>query len=165
MGANSSLNFWHDKWLNEGSLRSLIIGPFNRGEDQLEVGEVTQEGAQNVSCCSFVFPCNLLQRIKAILIPYSDASLDNITWAYSNFGDFDGRSAYKLAKAESNVTDEFTGGWIQKVNMLPKIQFFIWKSYLFILPVKDLLAARGIAEDSKCERCGRVQTLDFAPMI
>ena len=45
MGANSSLNFWHDKWLNEGSLRSLIIGPLNRGDDQLEVGEVTQEGA------------------------------------------------------------------------------------------------------------------------
>ena len=25
---NSGLSFWHDKWLNDGSLRNLIIGPF-----------------------------------------------------------------------------------------------------------------------------------------
>ena len=79
VGANSSLNFWHDKWLNEGSLRSLTVRPLNKGEDQLEMGEVTQEGGWNFSCCSFVFPCGLLQRIKAILIPYSDVSLDNIS--------------------------------------------------------------------------------------
>lgn len=155
VGANSSLNFWHDKWLNEGSLRSLIARPLNRGEDQLEMGEVTQKGGWNFSYCSFVFPCGLLQRIKAILIPYLDASLDNISWDYSNYGEFDGRSAYKLAKGESNVTDEFARSWIWKVDTLPKIQCFIWKSYLFSLPAKDLLVTGGIAEDSKCEGCGR----------
>ncbi|XP_065616004.1 uncharacterized protein LOC136061741 [Quercus suber] len=141
--------------LNEGSLRSLIVRPLNSGEDQLEMGEVTQKGGWNFSYCSFVFPCGLLQRIKAILIPYLDASLDNISWDYSNYGEFDGRSAYKLAKGESNVTDEFARSWIWKVDTLPKIQCFIWKSYLFSLPAKDLPVTRGIAEDSKCEGCGR----------
>ena len=56
--------------------------------------------------------------------------------------------------------DEFAGSWIWKVDTLPKIQCFIWKSYFFSLPVKDLLVTRGIAEDSKCEGCGReVETI------
>ena len=49
----------------------------------LKVGEVTQEGIWNIGCCFFVFPCDLLQRIKAIPIPYSKSSLDTISWAYS----------------------------------------------------------------------------------
>ena len=84
VGANSSFNFWHDKWLNEGLLKSMLVGLLNQGEEQMKVGEVTQEGIWNIGCCFFVFPCDLLQRIKAISIPYSEFGLDNISWAYSN---------------------------------------------------------------------------------
>ncbi|KAK7820641.1 putative ribonuclease h protein [Quercus suber] len=51
----------------------------------------------------------------------------------------------KLASLKGN-------GW--KVNTLPKIQCFIWKCYLHSLPVKELLVARGIAENGVCEYCG-----------
>ena len=37
---------------------------------------------------------------------------------------FDGKNAYILAKGEINVAEEFTGWWIWKVDMLPKIQCF-----------------------------------------
>ena len=45
IGSNSSLSFWHDKWLNVGTLRSLVEGPLARGEDNLMVKDVTSNGS------------------------------------------------------------------------------------------------------------------------
>ena len=39
-GMNSGLSFWHDKWLNDGSSRNLIEGPFQRGEEDLLLKDV-----------------------------------------------------------------------------------------------------------------------------
>ena len=33
VGKDSKLSFWFDKWLDRGPLRSLIAGPFSRGEE------------------------------------------------------------------------------------------------------------------------------------
>ena len=35
IGSNSNLSFWNDKWLNTGTIRSLIEGPLIRGEEEL----------------------------------------------------------------------------------------------------------------------------------
>ena len=40
VGCNSSLSFWNDKWLNIGTIRSLIEGPLNLGESEVCIGEV-----------------------------------------------------------------------------------------------------------------------------
>ena len=40
VGCNSSLSFWNDKWLNIGTMRSLIEGPLNRGESEVHLKEV-----------------------------------------------------------------------------------------------------------------------------
>lgn len=32
VGENSNLNFWHDKWLLVGNVRSMIEGPLRRDE-------------------------------------------------------------------------------------------------------------------------------------
>ena len=122
VGANSSFNFWHDKWLNEGLLKSLLVGLLNQGEEQMKVGEVTQEGIWNIGCYFFVFPCDLLQRIKAI--PSLTQNLVWTTLAGLIQPHFDGKNVYNLAKGEINVAEEFTGWWIWKVDMLPKIQCF-----------------------------------------
>lgn len=39
-GKNSELSFWYDKWLGDGMLRSLIEGPFQRGEESLLLKDI-----------------------------------------------------------------------------------------------------------------------------
>lgn len=52
IGSNSSLNFWHDKWLNVGTLRSLIEGPLAREEDNLMVKDVITNGSWDLHMLS-----------------------------------------------------------------------------------------------------------------
>lgn len=33
VGSNNKLNFWYDKWLDMGSVRSLIEGPLRREDE------------------------------------------------------------------------------------------------------------------------------------
>lgn len=40
MGCNSPLSFWNDKWLNIGTMGSLIEGPLNRGESEVCIKDV-----------------------------------------------------------------------------------------------------------------------------
>lgn len=154
VGSNSSLNFWHDKWLTDWPLRSLISGPLNRDEDCLMVRKVTQEGRWDVSRISMTLPQDIFLRIKAILIPLSSMCSVAMTWSLSPSGDFDGRSAYKLAKGKSEATHTFTGQWIWKLVTLPKLQCFVWRCYLHSLTAKDMLMDMGISEDNICEICG-----------
>ena len=44
VGSRSNLSFWHDKWLEVGTVRELITGliPFN--EDQMLVKDFREEG-------------------------------------------------------------------------------------------------------------------------
>lgn len=37
VGRDSMLFVWYDKWLDKGSLRSLIGGPLNRGEEEVQL--------------------------------------------------------------------------------------------------------------------------------
>ena len=43
-GCESNLSFWNDKWLNQGTLRELIAGPFNREEENLQLKDVFNQG-------------------------------------------------------------------------------------------------------------------------
>ena len=36
----SNLTFWFDKWMSEGSIRNLIMGPLNKGEDSLLLKDI-----------------------------------------------------------------------------------------------------------------------------
>lgn len=38
------LSFWHDRWLNEGTIHSLVEGPLNRGEEEVKVTDVMLNG-------------------------------------------------------------------------------------------------------------------------
>lgn len=60
----------------------------------------------------------------------------------------------ELLKGGRGEAKHFEGKWIWKVDTLPKIQCFIWKCYLHSLPFKELLVARGIAENGVCEHYG-----------
>ena len=41
-GKESELSFWHDKWLSDGLIKSLIAGPLQRNEDSILLRNVTR---------------------------------------------------------------------------------------------------------------------------
>lgn len=69
VGNDSNLTFWFDKWMREGPVRSLIIGPLNRGEDSLLLKDIVHNNSWDWERLSFVFPAAFHQKIKASPIP------------------------------------------------------------------------------------------------
>ena len=55
IGSNSNLSFWNGKWLNFGTIRSLIEGPLSRGEEELLVKDVMLNGSWDLGMLSFDF--------------------------------------------------------------------------------------------------------------
>ena len=76
-------------------------GPLNRDEDLLLIRDMIYEGSWNLNLCFFDFPAVLRMKIKAIPIPFLDARVDGLCWSNSPAGEFNGRSAYKLASGVS----------------------------------------------------------------
>lgn len=83
VGSDSGLSFWLDKWLIEGELRSLILGPLQRDEDKLKISDMVHEGRWNVNLCSFILPPELILRIRAIPTPKTTNLKDTISWGLS----------------------------------------------------------------------------------
>lgn len=89
---------------------------------------------------------------------------DFFTWKYNKSGQMTVKSAYWLAltkKAETNLPDAFMEPSINglkdrvwKVQTLPKIRVFLWKTLSAALPTADLLLARGMKVDNRCQTCG-----------
>lgn len=99
-GQESNLSFWYDKWLNQGTLREIIAGPFNREEENLQLKDVFKKGQWELGCVSFAFPLILLQDIIANPIPLMTNSSNRISWFLSPSGEFVLKDAYKLACIE-----------------------------------------------------------------
>lgn len=151
--ANSNLNFWHDKWLLTGNVRSMIEGPLWRDEEYCLVRDMRNEGNWDFSRCSFDFPNKLTLLLKAITFPTNHWGEDKIVWASSLPGDFEQKSAYAIARGDCNSSHSFNGKWIWKIDSMPKIKTFIWKCFLHSIPVGEVLQERGIIQDAQCRIC------------
>ena len=154
-GKNSDLSFWHDKWLGDGTLRSLIAGPFQRGEEHLRLKDIAQHNFWNLGGVSFSLPNHLSQKIKATPLPITAASVDRIAWASSPNGEFDLKEAYKLACIATNCPHDlpFVGAWVWKANTFPKVRRFLWQCLHRSIPVREVLYARRINIPTLCPLC------------
>lgn len=155
VGRESNLSLWHDKWLDKGTLRSQIAGPLTRGEEEALVKDVVSFSGWNWQGFSFSFPYSLKLEIKATPIPFVTSNADCITWSSSPSGDFDIKEAYKLASVETQGWSPatFNGEWIWKVRTIPKIQCFIWQCIHQSIPVRSVLASRGMNIPEMCPLC------------
>ena len=73
-------------------------------------------------------------------------------WKHSKDGEFSAKSTY-LTNISQDPTPTFHGAWIWKLDVLPKIANFLWLCIHKSVPVKDILASRGIIEDKICPLC------------
>ena len=155
VGKNSILSLWFDKWLNIGTLRSLISGPLNKGEDNLMLKDISGFFGWNWEGLSFEFPAQIQLEIKATPLPFSNQGGDRLFWYSSPNGDFKLKEAYRLANWDDNnkVGHTFRGEWVWKVQYLPKIKFFLWKCYHHSLSIQTVMSKRGMDIPFLCPMC------------
>nr|POE81875.1 putative ribonuclease h protein [Quercus suber] len=67
-------------------------------------------------------------------------------------GVFSAKSAY-LANISHDLAPPFQGAWIWKLDVLPKIVNIFWLWMHKSVPMKNILATRGIMEDKFCPLC------------
>ena len=91
-----------DKWHNRGTLRSLIEGPFNHGEESILLKDIIGFNNWNWNLISFSFPKSLVLEIKATSFPLSATGGDLISWAPSASREFVLKEAYNLPKNEES---------------------------------------------------------------
>jgi hypothetical protein len=153
VGNNCSLNFWNDTWLKIGNIRSLIMGPLNKGEDQLCINNLLVDGVWLLHMLSFDLPLHIALSIRATPIRIASDGKDTLSWNSNVNGVFDTKDAYLLASGGNLASHCFNGKWIWKLKTLPKIQLLLWKCFHHSLPVKESLLKRGIILDPMCDIC------------
>ena len=153
IGNDSLLSFWHDRWLSEGTIRSLVEGPLQRGEDKVTVTNLMHNGTWATENVSYDLPADVLRTIKATPIRRSARREDLRCWISSAKREFEMKNAYLLAINENLETQEFAGKWLWKLCTLSKIKSFLWKCFHHSLPVNAILEHRGIEGLGGCSSC------------
>ena len=161
LGRDSDISFWFDNWTSEGPLRNLLHGPLTREEEELRIDDVATESGWNWCKISMVLPAEIYMEIKAM--PYSRVSdeKDKLIWAATSNGEFNLTSAYKLATIQSDFVPPFNGRWNWKLNLLPKIQTFIWMCLHKSIATRECLAKRGLQVNPLCPLCTNVQNQSY----
>jgi ribonuclease HI len=148
------ISFWHDLWVGDSPLCSLVHGPLSVWEDSLRVCDVVEGVSMwNLSTLTLAIPTSTRESIKAISVCPNRPLADKRVWD-SDGGDF------KLGKAYSIACNKFSecsslkpSSWIWKVRASPRIMFFLWQCYHLSVPVREILASRGLNIPTFCPRC------------
>ena len=102
---------------------------------------------------SFELPASIKGRIKAIPRQLVGRGEDVIMWKFSKDGEFTTKSTYAWLNGSQQIDVTFQGQWIWKIDTLPKNINFLWLCMHNSLPVRSVLAMRGILRDSCCPLC------------
>jgi hypothetical protein len=148
------VSFWHDLWVGDSPLRTLVHDPLSIWEDTLHVCDVVEGVSMwNLSILSLDIPACTREAIKAMWICPNSPLADKCVWDTVG-GDF------KLGKAYSIACNKFSecpssrpSSWIWKVRTSPRIMFFIWQCYYLSVPVQEILASRRMNIPTFCPRC------------
>ncbi|XP_056685700.1 uncharacterized protein [Spinacia oleracea] len=66
IGNGEQINLWNDNWTRKGSLRSIIAGPLNRGEEDQTLDSIIQNGQWKLNELAALLPTDLANWIQAI---------------------------------------------------------------------------------------------------
>ncbi|XP_075659165.1 uncharacterized protein LOC142629055 [Castanea sativa] len=130
IGNGAEVDVWLDNWINGDSLRGMIEGPLKQEELNLRVSDLYSCQGWNWDLISFDLPFSIKEKIKAIPIQMIGSGRDMVMWKFSKNGEFTTTSAYKLAHQGDENAAQFSG-----------------------IPVKEVLADRGVNCDKLCPLC------------
>ena len=75
-------------------------------------------------------------------------------WKFTKDRDFSTNSAYQSIITDVGMKNTFKGAWLWKLDTIPKIRSFFWLCMHDSVPVREVLAGRGIRCNSLCPVCG-----------
>ncbi|KAL0695177.1 hypothetical protein Bca4012_062357 [Brassica carinata] len=165
VGDGLNTRFWLDRWIEDPEeglrapwIKNQVFDVNLRASSLIDVNSKRW----NLSSLEEVFvqgEVKILMRNQPVI-----ERPDFFTWKFNKSGQMTVKSAYWLAstqKAESNIPEAFMDPSINvlkdrvwKVKTLPKIRVFLWKILSDALPTADLLIARGMKVDNRCQTCG-----------
>ncbi|KAK7830125.1 putative ribonuclease h protein [Quercus suber] len=131
----------------------MIKGPLRQGEENSTVADLCCGQNWKWELTSFDLPQPIKERIKAVPIQLNGSGIDTVLWKFSKNGEFTVSSAYRLANQREEPAIPFHGQWIWKLDTLPRITCFLWLCLHGSVPVKEVLAERGINCDKVCPLC------------
>ncbi|XP_056841869.1 uncharacterized protein LOC130495000 [Raphanus sativus] len=165
VGDGKNTRVWLDKWIDDpveglrapwfknlrfdvNLMASSLIDPETKKWNEAGLEEVF------VSC-----DVQMIMRNQPVA-----ARQDFFTWKFNKSGELTVKSAYWLASSlktreqnpeafrepSTNVLKEK----VWKVKTVPKVRVFLWKALSNALPVADLIRARGMKIDNRCQTCG-----------
>lgn len=125
-----------DNWLAPNTtIQSLIQGPLNRNEDNLNISTVLHLNNSQPTHLSFDLPINIADGIKSTYIPLYAITLDRIVWGLNSTGNFTVNVCYKVLTQSHQ--GENNHGWIWRIHIMPKIKIFVWLIIHNRLPTKS----------------------------
>lgn len=107
-----------------GPIRSRIQGPLPQEFADLQIKNVLSSNGWNWVAIPFDLPKEVISDILAVPTPLVARCSDKMAWKFSPKGGFDMKSAYLLATGLMD-DESFSGSWIWKLPVLPRIQLFI----------------------------------------
>ena len=153
VGNNSKLKFWTNNWVKGSSLRELIEGPLQQWKDKIAVKGVFRDGEWKWNELSFQLPVNVKELISATPIQLYGSKEDTLSWKASKNGEFSAASAYDLARLKGDQESTFLGKWVWEVDTMPKIAHFLWLCHHNSVPVRGVIAERGMQYDTTYPLC------------
>ncbi|KAK7857058.1 putative ribonuclease h protein [Quercus suber] len=110
--------------------------------------------------------------MKVTPFPLFNRGVDCICWQSSPSGDFYFKDAYNLVLEEEHGRSSplFKGGWVWKVQSIPKVQCYLWKCCHLSSLVQATLCDRGMQLDPICPVCKAdtesiEHALRYCPMV
>lgn len=144
---------WIDNWIKGQSLRELIEGTLTRNDMNLAIANIQDNHEWNWESLTFVLPPIIKEKIRAIPWQEFGDEKDVIMWKHTKDGEFTVNSAYLQTIGGVGDGNTFKGNWIWKMDTFPKIISFLWLCMHNSIPVREVLATRGINCSKLCPIC------------
>ena len=156
LGQSNKIRFWFDNWLDGHNLLDLLNWPRDLVSNPLATVSdfITPFRKWDIAKLSQVIPnTNIIQQIRGIDIPNSCIE-DSFCWGLHSSGDFTTKSATWLAHNSKPLSHpDWPFRWIWKIDVMPKIQIFIWQIFHYAIPVRGVLFRRSLNIDPVFPLC------------
>ena len=120
---------------------------------KLVIADIRDNQEWNWENLSLVLPSIIKDKIRAIPCQEFGDEKDVILWKHTKDGEFTVNSAYLQIIGGVGDGNNFRGNWIWKMDTYPKIVSFLWLCLHNSIPVREVLAARGISCSKLCPIC------------
>ncbi|KAK7266231.1 hypothetical protein RIF29_18873 [Crotalaria pallida] len=148
------ISFFFDKWLGNEPLCQKV--PWVATQDTaLRVRDVWKQGSWQLQNVYTLLPNEIQHVIISSDVLINDAIPDCVTWRGAMNGVYTAKSGYEWLINHNMVhQDPSHWGWIWKLKLPLKLNFFLWLVCHSAIPTNMLRVQRRCASSDVCARCG-----------